>query len=66
MNSGMLRCGILFFYETKQQYWKVGVNVVNDFDLSTNTTSLEISPSLGGDIYLTVITPAYIVDVRRY
>ena len=55
-----------FFYETELQYNNSGVNVVSDLDLSANTTSLEISPSLGGDIYLTVITPAYIVDVRRY
>lgn len=53
-----------FFSETELKYLNAGVDIVNDFDLSANTTWLEISPSAGGDIYLNVITPAYIVDVR--
>ncbi len=54
-----------FFYEKAIQYQNAGVNIMSDKS-SIYTTSLTIYPSAVGYIYLNVINPEYIVDVRRY
>lgn len=54
-----------FFYETKLKYQSAGVDIMSQA-LSPYETSLTIYPSPGGDMYLTLIKPVYIVDVRRH